>query len=133
MKKEIQNLHNKLEKAYQDFGHVNEAVPIADKVTPPKRPEHPYLMNADYVDPNNRSYVLPKTHPSYHPKHENYVMPNPRNSTARPSIDNPTLAERQKSQGEDYLTLTESDYVENQESSENIYGEILDNTYGEVE
>ena len=133
MKKEIQNLHNKLEKAYQDFGHVNKAAPIADKVTPPKRPEHPYLMNDDYVDPNNRNYVLPKTYPSYHPKHENYVMPNPKNSTARPSIDKPTLAERQKSQGEDYLTLTESDYVENQESSENIYGEILDNTYGEVE
>ena len=85
LRKEIQNLHNKLEKAYQDFGHVNEAFPIADKMTPPKRSEHPSLMNDDYLDPNNRNYVLPKTYPSYHPKHENYVMPNPNNSTARPS------------------------------------------------
>ena len=112
---------------------MNEAVFIADKMTPPKRPEHPYLMHNDRVDPNNRNYVLPKTYPSYHPKHENYVMPNPKNSTVRPTPDKPVSAERQKSQGEDYLTLTESDYVDNQESSENIYGEILDNTYGEVE
>ena len=133
MKKEIQNLNNKLGKAYEDFGQMNEAVLIADKITPPKRPEHPYLMHNDRVDPNNRNYVLPKTYPSYHPKHENYVMPNPKNSTVRPTPDKPVSAERQKSQGEDYLTLTESDYVDNQESSENIYGEILDNTYGEVE
>ena len=36
-----------LRKTYQDFGQVKEAVPIADKMTPPKRPEHLYLMNAD--------------------------------------------------------------------------------------
>ena len=44
----------------------------------------------------------------------------------------PTLAERQKSQGEDYLKHRKSDYFENQESSENIYEEIPDNENGEV-
>lgn len=120
-----------MKNTYKDNDHVNKNVPIGNKMTPPKRPEHPYHMSDDCVDPNNQNYILPKTYPSYHSKHENYVVPSPKNSTIRPrpTPEKPMSGERKKSQGEDYLTLTGSD---SQESPENIYGEIPDNTYGEI-
>ena len=131
LKRENQNLHKRMESAYKDNVHVNKNVSIDNNMIPPKRPEHPYHMSDDYVDPNNQNYILPKTYPSYHSKHENYVVPSPKNSTIRPrpTPEKPMSGERKKSQGEDYLTLTGSDY---QESPENIYGEIPDNTYGEI-
>ena len=131
LKRENQNLHKRMKNTYKDNDHVNKNVPIGNKMTPPKRPEHPYHMSDDCVDPNNQNYILPKTYPSYHSKHENYVVPSPKNSTIRPrpTPEKPMSGERKKSQGEDYLTLAGSDY---QESPENIYGEIPDNTYGEI-